>query len=391
MSTFKRNRRFWMDDMVNGVRYRLPLKTTNWQEAKRLEKEKLTAIAEGKLGSQGKVARQTFNAAVAAYLEERRLFKSRKTYITECERSKPLKDFFGATALRRITAEMISDYQQQRKAPRPVVIKGRNESTADGTEPVKKIVGVTLSNKTVNLEVALLRQILKKYKQWNKLADDVTMFPKCPKPPRILTPEEKETLLTTSRLKPEWLVARCAAILALNTTMRGCELKGLRRKNVDLFRQVIMIERETTKTNAGMRQLPLNRDALIVMAELLQRCEALGATDPNHYVFPSCKNGVVDPTKPMLGWRSAWRSMTKEAGLKGLRFHDLRHQAVSELLEKGLSDQTIMQIAGHVSKEMLAHYSHMRLNAKREALKLLETPIPVPTQISQVAQAETVN
>jgi integrase len=73
----------------------------------------------------------------------------------------------------------------------------------------------------------------------------------------------------------------------------------------------------------------------------------------------------------MVSWRSAWRSLTAKAGLKGLRFHDMRHEAITELLEKGLSDQAIMQVAGHVSKEMLApHYSHMRLKAKREALRL---------------------
>jgi integrase len=48
----------------------------------------------------------------------------------------------------------------------------------------------------------------------------------------------------------------------------------------------------------------------------------------------------------------------------GLRFHDLRHHAVTELAESQASDQTIMAIAGHVSARMLAHYSHVRLDAK---------------------------
>ena len=56
-----------------------------------------------------------------------------------------------------------------------------------------------LANKTVNLEVALLRQILKRYKQWNRLADDVKMLPKASKPARVLTVEEKARLLETSR------------------------------------------------------------------------------------------------------------------------------------------------------------------------------------------------
>jgi hypothetical protein len=55
----------------------------------------------------------------------------------------------------------------------------------------------------------------------------------------------------------------------------------------------------------------------------------------------------------------------------GFRFHDLRHQAITELAESKASDQTIMSIAGHVSKKMLQHYSHVRLEAKRDALDAL--------------------
>jgi hypothetical protein len=50
--------------------------------------------------------------------------------------------------------------------------------------------------------------------------------------------------------------------------------------------------------------------------------------------------------------------------LAGLRFHDLRHHAITELAESQASDSTVMAIAGHVSQKMLQHYSHVRLQAK---------------------------
>ena len=56
---------------------------------------------------------------------------------------------------------------------------------------------------------------------------------------------------------------------------------------------------------------------------------------------------------------------------EGFRFHDLRHQAITELAESKASDSTIMSIAGHVSRKMLAHYSHVRMDAKRNALDAL--------------------
>jgi len=93
--------------------------------------------------------------------------------------------------------------------------------------------------------------------------------------------------------------------------------------------------------------------------------------EPRHYVFPACENCHVDPTTPQKSWRSARRTLRKETGLADFRFHDLRHHAITELAESGASDQTIMSIAGHVSREMLEHYSHIRLEAKRRAVEVL--------------------
>jgi Phage integrase family len=57
--------------------------------------------------------------------------------------------------------------------------------------------------------------------------------------------------------------------------------------------------------------------------------------------------------------------------LHGLRFHDLRHHAITELAESQASERTIMSIAGHISSRMLEHYSHIRIDAKRKALDVL--------------------
>jgi integrase len=78
-----------------------------------------------------------------------------------------------------------------------------------------------------------------------------------------------------------------------------------------------------------------------------------------------------DPTKHVNSWRSAWRTLTKKAGLPGFRFHDLRHCAITSLAESGASDSTIMAIAGHVSRRMLERYSHVRMEAKRTAMECL--------------------
>ena len=78
--------------------------------------------------------------------------------------------------------------------------------------------------------------------------------------------------------------------------------------------------------------------------------------------------------RPQKTWRTAWRNLTRAAGLKGLRFHDLRHQCITELLEGGAPEAAALSIAGHVSRKMMEHYSHIRTEAKRKAVDGL-TPV----------------
>ena len=68
--------------------------------------------------------------------------------------------------------------------------------------------------------------------------------------------------------------------------------------------------------------------------------------------------------------------MRRNAKVKG-RWHDNRHTLITELAETGAGDQTIMDIAGHVSKQMLKHYSHIRMEAKRSALEAIVDRRPV--------------
>ena len=68
---------------------------------------------------------------------------------------------------------------------------------------------------------------------------------------------------------------------------------------------------------------------------------------------------------------------------RGLRFHDLRHQAITEMAEAGASDATLMAVSGHMSRRMLEHYSHVRMAAKRTVLDKLESGLmggPVESQ-----------
>jgi integrase len=101
-------------------------------------------------------------------------------------------------------------------------------------------------------------------------------------------------------------------------------------------------------------------------------------TRPEWYLFPFGKSKHLDPTRPMTSLKTVWCNIKKKAGIIG-RWHDTRHTLVTELSESGAGDQTIMDIAGHVSRQMLARYSHIRMEAKRKALEgIVSKPAPAP-------------
>ena len=77
--------------------------------------------------------------------------------------------------------------------------------------------------------------------------------------------------------------------------------------------------------------------------------EKVGPATAEKYVFPFGKARHYDPKKPMQTLKTAWRNVLRKAKVK-IRLHDLRHTVITKLAESGASDETIMAIAGHVSR-----------------------------------------
>jgi integrase len=359
---------------VNGRRYRQSLHTTDWRRAQALEKELIAQAARGEIAFGGRsLGNLTFVEAAERYLSSRRLELSDATFKKEKQLTVHPCRFFRAERLRNISGDQLLRYREFR-------------ASANAGPAI------------INMEVGVIRRILKKARLWNVVGADIRPLREHRKIGRALTADQKLRLLQRAKARPEWQSVRLAAILALNTTMRGCEIKHLRWGDVDLMNRTLAISK--SKTEAGERIIPLNANAYSAILELRDRAKLTGGLELEHYLFPACEHARVDPTKPLRSWRTAWRQLTRAiecpscgllqgpaktcrslgcqqdiTGLKsplaGLRFHDLRHHAITELAESQASEQTIMGIAGHVSPKMLAHYSHVRLAAKRRALDAL--------------------
>lgn len=197
---------------------------------------------------------------------------------------------------------------------------------------------------------------------------------------KALSREEETRLLEACEPNP---LLHTVVTLALNTALRKNEIRTLRWSQIDFFRKELTVGQAKTDAGSG-RLIPLYP---LGFAALLKWAGRFAETKPENCVFPACESaGIerdnpsterIDPSRPIKSWRSAWRAALKRAGLQ-IRFHDLRHTCVTKLAEGQASEQTLMAIAGHVSRKMLEHYSHIRMEAKRRALDAIAAPPLTP-------------
>jgi integrase len=374
MALTKRGKTWHTHFFVDGHRYRKSLETTDWREAQAREKVLIAQASQGKLNnSQDGFGKLPFARAAEIYLKGRGLELSESSRKKERQLLVKPDEYFHGRALSKIAGEDILRFREWR--------------TENAVGPA-----------TINMEVGVIRRILKRAKRWHLLCVDIRPLKEPRSVGRALTHEEKLKLLRVAGHNEEWQRAAAAMSIALCTTMRGCEIKRLQWRDVDFLRRAILVR--TSKTDAGQRSIPMNHETEEIFIRLRDRAKLFNGTESHHFVFPACERGHLDPSRNQKSFRTAWRNLTRAircpvceklqkpgkrcavkncdadisditSPLAGLRFHDLRHHAITELAESQVSDQTIMAIAGHVSQRMLARYSHVRSEARRQAVAAL--------------------
>jgi len=245
MALNKRGKTWHTHFVVNGQRFRQSLATTDWREAQAKEKELVAQASEGKLShTTTSIARQPFALAADDYVAARFLELAPASRAKEKQLLAQLRTYFKDKPLKTITVKQITDYRTWRAAQ-------------------------SVGPATLNAELGILRRMLKRAKLWARVADDIRPLKEPSTIGRALTEDDKQRLLRTAVMKPEWETAYLAAILCLNTTARGCELKGLQWSDIDLFQRTITIRK--TKTAAGERMIPLTSVAASALARLRTR------------------------------------------------------------------------------------------------------------------------
>jgi len=241
----------------------------------------------------------------------------------------------GNHEIRALTGAQISSFRDARLAGK-----------APWTQPV--------SPSTVRKEMLLLSRMLRYAEEELGIPLERNPVRTVRKPADAKARERRLAPDEWTRLRAELGCSKNSILLhivefALETAMRQGEILSLRWEDVLLDRHIV-IARDTK--NGEDRAIPLTARA----EEILR---STPRTDEDPRVFPMGRQTLA----------SAWQAAVKRAGIEDLRFHDLRHEAISRLAERG--DFNVLElsaISGHKTLSMLKRYTH--LQAEKLAMKL---------------------
>lgn len=137
--------------------------------------------------------------------------------------------------------------------------------------------------------------------------------------------------------------------------------------------------KDTTKTTAGMREVPIPPRLRAALIQLQEKRES----DDCPYVFTNQYGGRLDPDN----FRArVWRPTVKKAHLDGLHFHDLRHAYITRLVQGGGDLLTVKRLAGHADISTTDHYYQMdQGQAQKLVTEIFDGPLWAQTPEKKAA------
>ncbi len=192
--------------------------------------------------------------------------------------------------------------------------------------------------------------------------------------------------------------------LAIVTGMRISELRGLRWSDVDWLRGTIKVTRQIQdipgkgpvpvepKTLSGNRSILLGENTLneLKAQKLRMEQEAAGCLswEDHDLIFPSSIGTPFAKTD----LERDYHALLKQANVRRIRFHDLRHTAASLMLNHGIPPLVVSKILGHANPTVtLLIYAHSNLEMQTEAAALMDSIItPIPVDIPQLQPSATI-
>lgn len=295
-------------------------------------------------------------------------------------------------SIRASTHERYSRMMRLHILPELGHLKLARVSAGDLDACYTRLLDKGLSAKTVRLGHAIVHRALSHALRRGAVASNVAAIATVPTAPRreysTLTPEEAGRLLKAA------MSDRLYALysLALNTGMRQAEILGLRWSDIDLAGAVLHVRQQVyrlkgewvftePKTAAGRRTISLSGACVEALRErrLAQNKERLRAQtwEDLDLVF-STTTGT--PTEKGNLLRRSFQPLLERAGLRPMRFHDLRHVCASLLLAAGTNPKVVQERLGHSSIAVTMDiYSHTLPSLQADAAERMETLLATGT------------
>lgn len=365
--TLKKAKIWWYEFIFAGRPIRESAKTPSKTVAKEAEKRRRRELEEG------------FNGLGARRNDRiRPICELAESFLADYKLRQPRSATFAEHALRHIEQYlgdlMAVDMSYQ------IVMKYQTDRLSEGASPktINDEVGFLLRLLNVS-QAGAIRAQLKQQKRL-KLKVDKRIG-------KAYSPEEKQAITGAAKQAPRSKSIHFVTMLAQHAGLRDKEIRTLQWNRLNLTTRIITVGQ--TKTDAGSgRTIPLNDDLFTAAIEYSKwYTSRFGSSQSDWYVFPFGKPRPNDPTRPQTSLKTAWRNVRKKAKVEG-RFHDNRHTFVTDLAESGAGDQVIQDLAGHISKDMVKHYSHIRTEAKRRAVAALSKSVPTKEEPPPQPHAE---
>ncbi|QQS60487.1 site-specific integrase [Candidatus Falkowbacteria bacterium] len=347
MTIYKKNNSYWVNIRFNRKRYRKPSPQNTLAGAKAYESLLRQKLARGEPivdEPEEVIAEKTLFSAFAFDWFNTYVKNNNKLSEVNNKRShldSSIIPYFGKKYIDEITSYDIEKYKTYLS-----VVK-------------------EMSPKTINNRLCIISKCLKTAVEWGTL-EYIPRIKLLKVPPQrfdYLTVQESELLLRTA--KGQW---RDMILLGLRTGLRFGEIVGLKWENIDFTKNVLQVMQtvvrnvESSPKSNKIRTVPLTKE----VTEMLK-----DRSKDGKYIFQN-PNG-----SSLQGYFCLRRlhEICREASLRNVGWHTLRHTFASRLAENNISILAVKELLGHSDIKTTMRYSHINLSVLQDSIKSLEVEI----------------
>ena len=326
MSLLKRGTVWWSYFYVDGIRHQFSTGTSNRRKAETIETKLKDEVNDQRFQIVQTDPHVTFGALAAQFVASGSVRPHHLYHL------RFLLPFFTDFPALRITKSFADGFRQARHQHNP-----------------------SIKDATINRDLSVLRHVLYWAVDEQLLAANPLARMKMARERRtrrqVLSVAEEQSLIAAAKKHLYTMT-----IMALDTGMRRGEITSQRWEDVDFAQKVLFVTHSKTPEGES-REIPLTAR---LHNYLLEHRKAEGLVIDFH-------------GRPVRIVKRTWKTALKNAQIRHVRFHDLRHTFNTRMMEAGVLQEIRMALMGHSQGSRVhALYTHIELPAKREAIRKLE-------------------